>query len=328
MSVAIVTGSNKGIGLGIVRALCLKFNGDVYLTSRNHDKGLKAVQLLQQEGLDPKYHQLDIDNQDSILNIRDLMKERYGGINVLVNNAGIVFKNEANALINNAGVAFKNEARESFGSQAAATVGTNYFSNKNTCDLLFPLLKPGARVVNMSSSAGFLGLIGKWSKCPPPLDCLPTLADPTRAAKLKHKLGSSNLTVEQLDELMREFVKTAQEGRHGDHGWINSAYCASKIGFSALTRIQQRMMESDPRPDIAVNHVHPGFVATDMTNHNGPFNIDRGAESAVFAALLPPGTRTKGAYIWHDCQVVDWVNGPTPPGTRASLAILDKNSPR
>ena len=45
------------------------------------------------------------------------------------------------------------------------------------------------------------------------------------------------------------------------------------------------------------------------------FNLFRGSESGVFAAMLPPGTDVKGAYIWHDCQIVDWVNGPTPPMT-------------
>ena len=40
MPVAIVTGSNKGIGFGIVRALCKKFNGEVYLTARDEARGL------------------------------------------------------------------------------------------------------------------------------------------------------------------------------------------------------------------------------------------------------------------------------------------------
>ena len=37
---------------------------------------------------------------------------------------------------------------------------TNYWASKNVCDILFPLLKAGARVVNVSSSAGFLGHLG------------------------------------------------------------------------------------------------------------------------------------------------------------------------
>ena len=79
--------------------------------------------------------------------------------------------------------------------------------------------------------------------------------------------------------------------------------------------MQQRQLSQDPRADIVVNHVHPGYVDTDMTSHKGPLTIDRGAESAVFSALLPPATPIRGAYIWHDCSVVDWVNGPTPPMT-------------
>ena len=30
----------------------------------------------------------------------------------------------------------------------------------------------------------------------------------------------------------------------------------------ALTRIQQREFDQDPREDLIVNHVHPGVVAT------------------------------------------------------------------
>jgi carbonyl reductase 1 len=44
------------------------------------------------EGLNPKYHQLDIDSLESITRFRDFLKESYGGLDVLVNNAGIAFK--------------------------------------------------------------------------------------------------------------------------------------------------------------------------------------------------------------------------------------------
>ena len=41
--VAIVTGSNKGIGYATVKGLADKFNGDVYLTARNPELGMAAV---------------------------------------------------------------------------------------------------------------------------------------------------------------------------------------------------------------------------------------------------------------------------------------------
>ena len=59
-------------------------------------------------------------------------------------------------------------------------------------------------------------------------------------------------------------------------GWPNSAYSTSKIGISALTRIQQRNFEADTRQDIVVNSCHPGYVDTDMTSHKGPLTIEQG----------------------------------------------------
>jgi len=285
MKVAVVTGSNKGIGFAIVRALCKKFDGDVYLTSRDEGRGKDAVETLKKEGLNPKFHILDIGNEETVVNLRDFLKEKYGGIDVLVNNAGI---------------AFKQGATESMGVQAEVTLGTNYWANKRTCEILFPILNPGARVVNVSSSLGFLGLIGAKS------------GDKAKAEELRRILGSPNLSVETLDGLMKNFVETAKAGTHGDHGWPDSTYVVSKIGWSALSRIQHRMLEDDPRGDIVVTHVHPGYVDTDMSSHRGTLTIDRGAESSVYAALLPPGTDIRGAFLWHDCQVLDWVNGPMP----------------
>eukprot|EP00057_Strongylocentrotus_purpuratus_P021248 XP_011675722.1 PREDICTED: carbonyl reductase [NADPH] 3-like [Strongylocentrotus purpuratus] len=89
--VAVVTGANKGIGLEIVRALCRHFGQDgvVYLTARNEGRGLAAIELLQKEGLDPKFHLLDVTDQSSIEKIRNHLEKEHGGIDVLVNNAGI-----------------------------------------------------------------------------------------------------------------------------------------------------------------------------------------------------------------------------------------------
>merc|ERR1711915_95685 len=74
MPVAIVTGANKGIGFGIVRALCKKFKGEVYLTARDEARGLAAVEALKNECLNPKFHILDIGNESTIVKLRDLME--------------------------------------------------------------------------------------------------------------------------------------------------------------------------------------------------------------------------------------------------------------
>ena len=280
MKVAIVTGGNKGVGFGICRGLAKVFEGDVLLTARNVERGMKAVKDLEKEDLTVKFHLLDIDDPKSVATLAAFVKDKYGGIDVLVNNAAI---------------AFKQAATEPFGVQAKVTIATNYFSVQDCCNQLFPLLRNGARVVNVSSSAGFLGRM--------------------KDGDLKSKFASSGstLTYEELDNLMRDFMEAANAGDHVAKGWPDHTYAVSKIGLSALTRIQQQKFSENPDlKDVVINHVHPGYMSTDLTCHKGPLTIDQGAKSSIFAATLPPDTDVKGQYIWSDCQILDWVHGPIP----------------
>ena len=73
--VAIVTGGNKGLGLAICRGLAKDFKGDVYLTARNQESGLKAVGELEQEGLTVKFHPLDINDLKSIKDLKDFVEQ-------------------------------------------------------------------------------------------------------------------------------------------------------------------------------------------------------------------------------------------------------------
>jgi len=82
--VAIVTGSNKGIGLAIVRRMCKEFSGDVILTARDESRGRTAISLLEGEGLQPKFHQLDIDSRDSIATLKEFVDKKYGGMELIV----------------------------------------------------------------------------------------------------------------------------------------------------------------------------------------------------------------------------------------------------
>ena len=89
-----VTGSNKGVGFEIVKALCHKVGKDdtVYLTARNELPGKEAVASLKRQGLKTKFHQLDIDNLSHIKAFARFIKDKHGGLDVLVNNAEVTFK--------------------------------------------------------------------------------------------------------------------------------------------------------------------------------------------------------------------------------------------
>jgi len=272
---AIVTGGNKGIGYAIVKDLCKVFDGDVYLTARDVGRGEAAVRRLNELGLKPKFHQLDVTDTGSVAAFAKFVADSYAGIDVLVNNAAI---------------SFKAAATEPFGEQAEETLRVNYFALRSVCDALFPLLVPGARVVNLSSAAGRLSMIP--------------------GEELKRTLSSPLLTIDQLDTLMRQFVEKAKVGEHEQFGWSSSPYSVSKVGVSALTFIQQRAFDEDPRIDIVINSVNPGYVDTDMTSYRqltGLLTIEQGAEAPVYLSLLPKGEQNvKGCYVWNDKTIKDW----------------------
>lgn len=225
-----------------------------------------SVADLEKEGLKPKFHQLDITDKKSVEVFRDYIKEKYGGIDVLVNNAAI---------------AFKAAATEPQSVQAEQTLFVNYFSLVSTCEILFPILKNGARVVNVSSSAGHLSRI------------------PSQA--LKDRLSDEKLTIPELSKLMQDYVDAVKRGSYAEE-WGKSSYVVSKVGVSALTNIQQRLVNDR---DIKVNSVHPGYVDTDMTSHQGPLTIDEGAAAPLYLALDAPDS-VRGKYLWYDKDIVEW----------------------
>nr|XP_022911249.1 carbonyl reductase [NADPH] 1-like [Onthophagus taurus] len=273
---AIVTGGNKGIGFAIVQGLCEKFQGIVYLTSRDEKLGKEAVDKLKELGLNPRFHQLNIDDPKSVETFKNYVKTNYGGVDILINNAGI---------------AFKGASTEPFGVQAEVTIKTNYYGTLRMSEAFLPLLKNGAQLIQMSSSAGHL------FKVPSP--------------ELRSKLSSDQLTIENLSLLMEEFIRSAKSGNNVELGWGSSAYSISKVGVSALARIQQRMVDAlYPDKNISVNSCHPGYVSTDMSSHKGPLTIEEGAVSALYLALAPHGL--KGKYIWSDCAVIEWT-APNAP---------------
>lgn len=55
-------------------------------------RGEDAVKALSSEGLKAMFHQLDINDLNSIKTAAAYFKGKYGGVDILINNAGIAFK--------------------------------------------------------------------------------------------------------------------------------------------------------------------------------------------------------------------------------------------
>jgi NAD(P)-dependent dehydrogenase (short-subunit alcohol dehydrogenase family) len=85
---ALVTGGSSGIGLAIARALGQDGYG-LTLSSRRPEKLEAAAQQLRDEGLDVNAVPANVTDEDDIKRVAASHRERFGRLDVLINNAGI-----------------------------------------------------------------------------------------------------------------------------------------------------------------------------------------------------------------------------------------------
>ncbi len=87
--VAIVTGASRGIGAAIAKRLSLDGFAVVVNYVGNQEKAEKVVQEIHAEGGDAIAVQGDISNSRNVESLFDWAEKNYGGVDVLINNAGI-----------------------------------------------------------------------------------------------------------------------------------------------------------------------------------------------------------------------------------------------
>lgn len=148
--IALITGANKGIGLETARQLG-KEGVTIIATARNKEKGIQAVESLQKEGIDAEFLQLDVDKDTDISAAVAHISNKYGKLDILINNAGIQIESDSWG-INNADSISEKVLRQTF--------DTNFFNVVKLTNALLPLIRKSeaGRIVNLSSILGSLGL--------------------------------------------------------------------------------------------------------------------------------------------------------------------------
>lgn len=69
------------------------FKDDLFFNlARNVELGKKTVSELEQSGFSVNFHQLDINCEGSRKTLKEYMVNKYGGLDILINNAGIAYK--------------------------------------------------------------------------------------------------------------------------------------------------------------------------------------------------------------------------------------------
>jgi 2-deoxy-D-gluconate 3-dehydrogenase len=95
--VAIVTGGNGGIGLGMARGLA-DAGADIAVVGRNEDKSKAAVAELATRGVRAISVATDVTDKEAVRGMVERVKSELGRIDILVNNAGINIRKPPHAL--------------------------------------------------------------------------------------------------------------------------------------------------------------------------------------------------------------------------------------
>jgi len=262
----LVTGANRGLGLGICQALVDAAKPlTVYAASRSG----KDVGIPSKGDVQVKSIKLDISDEKSI---EECMKS-IDSLDVLINNAGA----------------------QSIGQKQTTEVymnvlNVNYRGTLKMCQAAIPKLNKGGRIVNVSSVAC---KINQYSK----------------PIQERFKRAFTDMTLEDLDELVKEYETAFQNKKEKESGWpIEKPYCISKAAVNAFTAILAR-----EHPEVLINCLCPGWVKTDMGNLVGPAakTPEEGARLPVRLALEDIGN-VSGRY-WEGKSVQD-----TGPGDVSS----------
>ncbi len=140
--VALVTGANRGIGFEIVKGLA-KAGITVVLTARDANKGQQAIDTINDSRLDIIFHTLDVTSESDISAKVQLLKNQFGHIDILVNNAAILIDENESALTISSELMQK-------------ALDTNFTGPLRLCQAVIPMMKKMnyGRIVNVSSGMG------------------------------------------------------------------------------------------------------------------------------------------------------------------------------
>lgn len=143
MKVILVTGANRGIGREVVRQLARSGHKTI-LTGRNADNVRDAQDMLAAEGIITDAYPCDVRDDAQVRRLVDYVEERYGKLDVLINNAGIFLD--------------QSDSTKADLDVIRQTFETNVLGPYRLIQAFLPLLRKSgdARIINISSGMGGL----------------------------------------------------------------------------------------------------------------------------------------------------------------------------
>lgn len=179
--IVLITGGNRGIGFAAAKRF-LKEAYIVILTARDEQSGLEAVDKLGGSS-NLFFHTLDVGSDDSVAELSQFMNDKFGRVDVLINNAAINYDTWQNAL--NADM-----------DQVLETMNINVLGAWRMAQICIPIMKQTGygRIINLSSGLGAFKDMGSST----PAYSISKAALNALTVKLANTLEGTNILVNSL----------------------------------------------------------------------------------------------------------------------------------
>ena len=268
MRTVLVTGGNRGIGLEICRQLDVH-GYRVILGTRNIENGMKAARSFSGNVI---VKQLDVTHEESILKLVEFIKNEFGILDILINNAGVgeVEPDHKKPLL----------------SRAKKFVEKHVSGATNLFQVIVPVLRK-------------TGIVAQHSG-----------AEEVLLANVKHIMETNFYGAWRMIQVFIPLLQNSDNGKiiniSSGMGALESltgyytGYSLSKSSLNALTIMLSNELKER---GISVNAICPGWVKTDMGGPNATRSVSEGADSVVWLATEEGNPTGK---FYKDRKEIDW----------------------
>ena len=248
--VAVITGAGAGIGRATA-ALFAKNGAKVIVTDIKEADGQETVDKIKADGGDALFLAHDVASEEQWQRVLAAAKDRFGGIDVLVNNAGIYII-----------APLAETTLEQWNKLFSINVAGVFLGAKHVVPYLAE--RGGGSIINLSSVAGLLGAAGHA--------CYGASKGAVRilTKDLAAELGAQNIRVNSIHPT---YVKTAM----ADYGAATAGKTLDEMGHDMS--VLGRLAEPDEVANVIV------FLAADESSYltGAEFVVDGGGGSSVLS---------------------------------------------
>ena len=283
--IGLITGANQGLGRAVVAGLARTWGGRgiVYLTGRDRQRVDVAAAELARDGLHVVPEVCDVRDDEAVRGLARRIADRHGGVDFVDSNATAAIT---------PGVPHAEQVDD--------LVNTNNLGTTRMIRSFGPLLRRGGRLVVTASDFGTLAGL---------------------PAHLRSRFDTETLSLENLDQTMRDYADAVRSGAAAGQGWPEWINIPSKIGQVAAVRIYARDQRERAMPEgRLIVAVCPGLVDTrasrpwftDMSQSQSP------AQAAIDIVELADGPidpQMYGELVQHG-RILRW----TAPAAAAKSA--------